>query len=191
MNSNHRSVRLSSKRRPSSSSSLPLQSPNKRRYKAQARTRPPTKSTPAYNLLQLPIPALEKLHLFLDVSSLQRVSETGRKLRGWRRDRHPRTRMGHPWSETAEAFVLSQLRQTVNFWKLGRSASFSLEASDEGSANLVTKFQLPQPSEHLPTLSPQFPFPSKTQPQHKPGNQVPIPSKTPGIPPLFPFGGSY
>ena len=99
--------------------------------------------------------------------------------------------MGHPWSETAEAFVLSQLKQTVNFWRLGRSASYSLEAASEGGASLVTKFQLPQPSEHLPPLRPQCPvnpLPSKIQNQHKPGNQVPIPSKTPGIPPLFPFG---
>ena len=43
----------------------------------------------------------------------------------------------------------------------------------------------------LPTLRPQCPVNpllSKIQNQHKPGNQVPIPSKTPGIPPLFPFG---
>ena len=99
--------------------------------------------------------------------------------------------MGYPWNETAEAFILSQLRQTVNFWRLGRFASYSLEAMSDGNASLVTKFQLPQPSEHLPPLRPNSsvnPFLPKTQPQQNPGNQVLIPSKTPGIPPLFPFG---
>ena len=96
--------------------------------------------------------------------------------------------MDYPWSETVEAFALSQLKQTVNFWKLGQSASYCLETSSEGRANLVTRFQLPKPSEHLPPLRPHCNFPSKTHAQHKPGNQVLIPSKTPEIPPLFPFG---
>ena len=74
--SNHHSVRLSGKRRPSSSSSLPLQSPNKRKYKAQVWTLPATKSTLASNLLQLPIPVLERLLLIIDVSNLQRLSST-------------------------------------------------------------------------------------------------------------------
>ena len=57
--------------------------------------------------------------------------------------------MGHPWSESAEAFFLFQLKQTVNFWRLGQSASYSLDVRTEGGADLVMKFHLPHPSDQL------------------------------------------
>jgi len=90
--------------------------------------------------------------------------------------------MGHPWSESAEAFVLSQLRQTANFWRLGRAASYSLEVKPEGGATLVTRFQLPQPSDHLPPPRPHILVNSSHN-----STRSPV-SKTRDIPSLFPFG---
>ena len=89
--------------------------------------------------------------------------------------------MGHPWSESAKAFLLFQLRQTVNFWRLGLSASFSLDVRADRGADLVTKFHLPQPSDHLPPP----PHPNNVMTWSKP---VLMTSKTIGIPHLFSYG---
>ena len=75
----HCSPRLDRKRRLSSSSSLHLQSPNNvdnKKSKVHARTKPDLKETPGKNLIQLPLPVLERLLLFLDVSSLEQLSST-------------------------------------------------------------------------------------------------------------------
>ncbi len=58
--------------------------------------------------------------------------------------------MGFQWSGSAEAFMLSQLGQVVNFWKQGRPATFLLETQQNGGANLSIRFQLPKPHISVP-----------------------------------------
>ena len=63
------------------------------------------------------------------------------------------------WSQSSEAFVLFQLKQTANFWRMKKPASFNLEVRPDGGAELRMNFQLGSPSEFLP--SPYTPIPSQ------------------------------
>ena len=79
-----------------------------------------------------------------------------------------------PWSPTAQAFAQHQFSHVANFWKLGRPASFLLEALPNGEAELSLKFHLPSASEIVP---PPLHIPPVSAPQRP-------------IPPLFPRAGT-
>ena len=79
-----------------------------------------------------------------------------------------------PWSPTAHAFAQHQFSHVANFWKLGRPASFRLEALPNGQAELSLKFHIPSASEVVP---PPLLIPPVSAPQRP-------------IPPLFPSAGT-
>ncbi len=90
-----------------------------------------------------------------------------------------------PWSMSSEAFVLFQLKQTTNFWRMRKPASFLLEVRPDGGADLNTKFQLGSPSEFLPP--PNTPIHRHSYQFKNPASQV---SSQPG-PQSHPAGTAY